>query len=88
MINNGQQWMAGTQTPVTISHDYSPTLSGRRGGREFLGIRGDLGEGKVSIEDVIRGEKERWYSLSERRSHPAGEDIESAYSPYCFQHIS
>lgn len=86
MINNGQQWMAGTQTPVTISHDYSPTLSGRGG--EFLGIRGDLGEGKVSIEDVIRGEKERWYSLSERRSHPAGEDIESAYSPYCFQHIS
>lgn len=50
--------MAGTQTPVTISHDYSPTLSGRGG--EFLGIRGDLGEGKVSIEDVIRGEKERW----------------------------
>lgn len=57
-------------------------------GGGFLGIRGDLGEGKVSIEDAIRGEKERCYSLSERRSHPAGEDIESAYSPYCFQHIS
>ena len=86
LINNGQQWMAGIQTPVTISHDYSPTLSGSGGG--FLGIRGDLGEGKVSIEDAIRGEKERCYSLSERRSQPAGEDIESAYSPYCFQHIS
>ena len=76
----------------TDSSNYFPwlfaDLKWEKGGREFLGIRGDLGEGKVSIEDVIRGEKERWYSLSERRSHPAGEDIESAYSPYCFQHIS
>lgn len=79
--------MAGTQTPETISHDYSPTLFASASGR-FLVIRGDLGEGKISIEDAVRGERERCYSLSGRRSHPAGEDFESAYSPYCFQHIS
>ena len=72
----------------TDSSNYFPWLFADLKGGRFLVIRGDLGEGKVSIEDAVRGEKERCYSLSERRSHPAGEDIESAYSPYCFQHIS
>ena len=72
----------------TDSGNYFPWLFADLKGADFLLSGGDLGEGKVSIEDAVRGEKERWYSLSERRSHPAGEDIESAYSPYCFQHIS
>ena len=57
LINNGQQWMAGIQTPVTISHDYSPTLSGSGGRGGISWYQGDLGEGKVSIEDVRRCEK-------------------------------
>ena len=80
MVNNGWQ--------VHRLRKLFPMIIRRPLGGRFLVIRGDLGEGKVSIEDVMRGEKERCYSLSERRSHPAGEDIESAYSPYCFQHIS
>ena len=76
LINNCQQWMAGIQTPETISHDYSPTL------REQISCyQGGLRRREGFIEDAVRGEKERCYSLSERRSHPA-------YSPYCFQHIS